>query len=249
MIRTTLPFAALLVFMSVARAVDKPNQGQTAIEQKLLGEWVGGPGVGEIIFRPDGTFERRNYSPGNHTLKGEFELQWKALPPTLVLKCKESTNREFVDSVLSVSLVRLNDDEFAYQKAGENSLTHFDRRLRVRARVVYGSEPRKEKVADIEPWISKVVVKADNALALAQSDWITLTAEAKRIYTSPQGGVIIDGKVTEEKDEFKVEIDGCGGVPLRASAKMKRGERTVVNLKDGEFKTEMFVALEVIETK
>ncbi len=58
----------------------------------------------------------------------------------------------------------------------------------------------------------------------------------------------LDGKVTEEKGEFKVEIIGCAGSPLIASAKMKPRERTVVNVKDGgKYKTDLFVALEVIE--
>jgi hypothetical protein len=242
--KTLFSVIAVILFIpfnQMAVGGDREN-ASVALEKKLHGEWKGGPGVGEIIFRPDETFERRNYSSGKHTLKGVWALQWKALPPTLVLKCKESTNPEFVDSVLSVSLVRLNNDEFAYQTAGEKSSTRFDRRLRVRARVVQGSGPKKEKVADVEPWINKVL-KADYALVVPKTDWITVSAERTRLDSG--NGYFLDGKVTAEKGEFKVEIKGCAGCELSASAKMKPGERTVVRVSH----TDWFVALEVIEKK
>jgi hypothetical protein len=231
-------FAAMLL-LPFAQAGENVRP---TLEKKLHGEWKGGPGVGEIIFRADGTFERRNYSPGAHTLKGTWELKWKSLPPTLVMTCKESTNPKFVDSALSVSLVRLNDDQFEYQSAGEKSSIRFDRRLRVRARLVLGSGPRKEKVADIEPWISKG--GADYALMVPKTDWITVSAERTRLDSG--NGYFLDGKVTEEKGEFNVEIKGCAGCPLSASAKMKPGERTVVKVSGTR---SWFVALEVIEKK
>jgi hypothetical protein len=234
-------FAAMLL-LPFAQAVVAGENVRPTLEKKLHGEWKGGPGVGEIVFRPDGTFERRNYSPGVHTLKGTWELKWKSLPPTLVMTCTESTNPKFVDSALSVSLVRLNDDQFEYQSAGEKSSTRFDRRLRVRARVVRGSGPQKEKVADVEPWINKVV-KADYALVAPRTDWITVSAERTRLDYG--NGYFLDGKVIEEKGEFKVKIEGCDGCPLIASAKMKPGERTVVRVSNGS----LFVALEVIEKK
>jgi len=244
--KTVFSVIAVILFIPfnlVAVGGDREN-ASVALEKKLHGEWKGGPGVGEIVFRPDGTFERRNYSPGNHTLKGDWTLQWKALPPTLVLKCKESTNPKFVVSELSVSLVRLNDDEFAYQTAGEKSPSRFDRILKVRAKVVYGSGPQKEKVADVEPWINKVV-KADYALVVPKTDWITVAQTAGATRLDSGNGYLLDGTVTEEKGEFKVEIEGCAGVRLSASAKMKPGERTVVKISN----TDWFVALEVIEKK
>ena len=236
-------FAAMLLlpFAQPVMAVGGEDVRPT-VEKKLHGEWKGGPGVGEIIFRPDGTFERRNYSPGDHTLKGTWELKWKSLPPTLVMKCKESTNPKFVDSALSVSLVRLNDDQFEYQSAGEKSSTRFDRRLRVRARVVRGSGPQKGKVADVEPWINKG--GADYAPMVPKTNWITVSAERTRLDSG--NGYFLDGTVTEEKGEFKVEIKGCAGCPLSASAKMKPGERTVVRVSGAKT---WFVALEVIEKK
>ncbi len=84
--------------------------------------------MGEFNFRAGGTFERRHYSPGNHTLTGTWQLEWKGLPPTLVVTCNESTNPEFVGWVLAVELVRLNDQEFAYQTPGDQSVLRFERK-------------------------------------------------------------------------------------------------------------------------
>jgi hypothetical protein len=243
-------FAAMLL-LPFAQAVmaDEGENVRPTLEKKLHGEWKGGPGVGDIIFRSDGTFERRNYSPGDHTLKGTWELSWTSLPPTLVMTCTESTNPKFVDSALSVSLVRLNDDQFEYQSAGEKSSTRFDRRLRVRARVVRGSGPQKEKVAEVEPWINKVV-KADYAVVAPKTDWITVAQTGGATRLDSGNGYFLDGSVTEENGEFKVAIEGCAGFRLSASATMKPGERTVVNVKhSNEFKTDMFIALEVVEKK
>ena len=65
----------------------------------------------------------------------------------------------------------------------------------VQAKVLYGSEPRNEQVADIELWISRALAKSGSPLALPHTGWIALTVERKGIDES--SGFIIDGKVTE----------------------------------------------------
>jgi hypothetical protein len=119
--------------------------------------------------------------------------------------------------------------------------------LMVRVRVVDRSEPRKEKDAGIEPWIGEALVKAGHASVVPKSKWITLSAEEKKLESG--NGHYIDGKVTQEKGEFKVEIEGCAGIRLHAAAKLKMqpGERTVLNLKASETKTGTFIAVEVIQ--
>jgi hypothetical protein len=246
--KTLIAVFATMLLLPFGQAVmaDEGEEGRPAVQKKLHGEWKGGPGEGEIIFRSDGTFERRNYSPGNHTLKGTWALQWKALPPTLVMKCNESTGSKFVDSVHSVRLVRLDDDQFEYQSTGEKSSSLYDRRLRVHARVVHGSGPQKEKGADLEPWIKpwiNKVLKADYALVTPKTGWITVSAERTRLDSG--NGYFLDGTATKVKGEFKVEIRGCAGEPLVASAKLKLGERIAVQVSH----TDWFVALEVIEKK
>ena len=54
-----------------------------------------------------------------------------------------------------------------------------------------GRGPQKEKVADVEPWINKVV-KADFALVVPITDWITVSAEG-------QGSIpVTDTSLTEQ---------------------------------------------------
>jgi hypothetical protein len=77
-----------------------------------------------------------------------------------------------------------------------------------------------------------------------KTNWITVSAERTRLDSG--NGYFLDGTVTEEKGEFKVKIEGCNGCPLRASAKMKPGERKAVKVSGTD---SWFVALEVIEKK
>jgi hypothetical protein len=107
---------------------DAPRTEPALLEQKLYGEWVGGPCMGTIDFRADGTFERRNYSPGGHTLQGTWALKWNAVPPTLVMTCKTSSSQDFVGWKLTADLVRLNDAEFAYQEPGDEQTVDFERK-------------------------------------------------------------------------------------------------------------------------
>jgi hypothetical protein len=90
-----------------------------ALEQKLLGTWWGGACVGNYTFNADGTYQLRNFTPGNNTLTGAWSLRWDALPPTLVVTCKTSDfkvrdpNRkeyEYFDKTLEIKLVELSSD-------------------------------------------------------------------------------------------------------------------------------------------
>ena len=67
----------------------------------------------------------------------------------------------------------------------------------VQAKVLYGSGPRNERVADIDLWISQSVAKNGSPLALPHTGWIKLTSDDQRLYTSKQGGFIIAGKASE----------------------------------------------------
>ncbi len=119
-----------------------------------------------------------------------------------------------------------------------------DNPAQVRAKVLYGTDQRKEQRADIELWISKAVAKSGSPVALPHTGWSALTGKNQRIYTSKQGGCIIDGKVTEQDGKYKVVIDGCEGVPLDETVTLKPGERRVVNLSDIPGPNNIFVALE-----
>src|SRR5688572_25898464 len=97
MARMLLLLASLAFITSAqtARTADKPREPLVALEKKLHGMWESGRDcVGDLTLRADGTFERLHYSPGNNKLTGTWELRWNALPPTLVLTCKDSDERD-----------------------------------------------------------------------------------------------------------------------------------------------------------
>jgi hypothetical protein len=113
MIRTAVFLAASLVFVTSARTADKPKESPAALERRLHGTWNGPPCTGRLTLGADGTFERRNYSPGNYRLTGTWEVRWNALPPTLVLACKTSDYPGFVGTTSEVKLVQLDDEVLA----------------------------------------------------------------------------------------------------------------------------------------
>jgi inhibitor of cysteine peptidase len=118
MIRTAVFLAVSLVLVTSAQTADNPKEGPAALERKLHGEWIGGPCIGELTLGADGSFKRRNYSPGGHDLTGTWELQWNAIPPTLVLTCKTSDNPDYVGKTSKFKLIQLDDGALAYQYAG-----------------------------------------------------------------------------------------------------------------------------------
>jgi hypothetical protein len=113
MIRTAVFLAVSFVFITSAQTADNPKEGPPALERKLHGEWIGGPCVGELTLAADGSFERRNYSPGGNKLTGNWELQWNALPPTLVLSCKTSDDPDYVGKTSKFKLIQLDDEALA----------------------------------------------------------------------------------------------------------------------------------------
>ena len=104
---------------------------QSSLEHKLLGEWHGGPCMGSITFRPDGTHERFHYSPGNYHLAGQWRIQWPSLPPTLVMTCKSGDEKDeplyYVGKVQNLKLLQLDDLQLVYQYSGAGSSARYVR--------------------------------------------------------------------------------------------------------------------------
>ena len=117
MIRTAVLIAASLILITSAQPADTPREVPVALERKLHGEWKGPACGGDWNFAPDGTYQVQHYTPGNNKLTGTWVVRWDALPPTLVLNVKTSDapERIKVGEVWEVKLVRLDDEELAYE--------------------------------------------------------------------------------------------------------------------------------------
>jgi hypothetical protein len=99
-------------------------------ELKLHGDWVGtAPCQGDLTLNPDGTFERRHFSPGGNRLSGDWQLSTDQLPPTLVLHCKDSdeSDRHSVETTTEYQLVELDDNGLSCGIAGTASHVRFAR--------------------------------------------------------------------------------------------------------------------------
>src|SRR5206468_4006743 len=104
----TLPATLLAAALVTAApiSIDRPAKDSPAVERKLHGSWTGeGPCDGELNLLADGTFTRQHYGPGIASLACTWAVRWDALPPTLVLTCKNSTDPAYLDKVSSVKLV------------------------------------------------------------------------------------------------------------------------------------------------
>jgi hypothetical protein len=126
----TLPATLLTATLVTAApvSIDRPAKDLPAVERKLHGGWMGeGPCDGELNLLADGTFTRQHYGPGNVSLAGTWTVRWDALPPTLVLTCKNSTDPAHLDKVSSVKLVELDDDNLAYQWPGQSKPVRYKR--------------------------------------------------------------------------------------------------------------------------
>lgn len=120
-----LSLAAVACLAAVAPAAETPANRQD-LQEVLHGVWRGGPCMGLITFSADGTFERRHYSPGNNEIRGTWALRWDALPPTLVMTCKESNDPSSFPAgkVWELKVVRLDAHIFEYAFSDEGSSTY-----------------------------------------------------------------------------------------------------------------------------
>lgn len=137
-------FLALLQIATCQPALTAPPQSDTAeksagtrtIEKKLIGTWYGPDCGGDYTFNADGTFDVKNFTPGNNTLTGTWSIRWDALPPTLVLTIKSSDFRKrdsqreeypFVGKDREQSLLQLNEKALVFHYPNDKRAWHFSR--------------------------------------------------------------------------------------------------------------------------
>ena len=110
MSRMVFGVVALFFPVLAVSVADEVGDAPTALEKKLLGTWIGdGPCDGQLIFKLDGTYERKQYGPSGSNCVGSWIVRWDALPPTLTLKCQKSDNPDYVGKTSPWKLVELND--------------------------------------------------------------------------------------------------------------------------------------------
>ncbi len=129
----TLPFLIVTMLTSIAAAAPTPSGGATdaeasaakekdsalaALEKKLHGEWRSGPCIGTLQFYADGTYMRDHWPPAGIRSTGQWSIQWNALPPTLVLHCKTSTDPADVNQTTKYNLTRLNQSALSLTARG-----------------------------------------------------------------------------------------------------------------------------------
>lgn len=176
----------VLLATNLALADEKPEAKQQLPDGKLHGTWRGGACMGELTIRPNGTFQRDHYSPGNNKLTGTWKLTWDALPPTLVLSCTDSDDADFIDKQEELKLTELNDEALAFQYPG-----------------------------DFKSRYVRIVPADKKELAVLQGTWIPLQHEEHGEKASGEFNfkqIIKDDKITflvngEVKAEGKVVID------------------------------------------
>jgi hypothetical protein len=112
--------AVLLVGLAQVVLADPPGNKPAVPEQKILGEWKGEIGCdGRFIFRADGSYELKDYSPGPYDSAGTWKVRWDAARPTLVLACTTSEIPEEVCTTTEVKLIQLDDKGLAFEWANK----------------------------------------------------------------------------------------------------------------------------------
>lgn len=126
MVPTTVVLAALSLPVGAAPPAHRAAAGPTALERKLHGKWTGPACGGDLVLRANGSFERQHYGPANQSLSGTWAVRWDALPPTLVLTCKDADYAGTIGTVQEVKVVQLDDETLTCQH-GRNDPTRYKR--------------------------------------------------------------------------------------------------------------------------
>ena len=119
--QTALMLAIPLLLATSAWTKEKPQERPAALEQRLVGEWKGDAACqGDLLFKADHSLELRNHSPGNYRLVGKWDVRWDALPPTLRMTWKNTTEPDHRSEgkTWEVKLVQLNEEVLLYEFPG-----------------------------------------------------------------------------------------------------------------------------------
>jgi len=113
-------FAGTLVAATVSAAPvpaerAKAEKELAAVAAKLHGSWRGGPCVGCLTFRANGTFEWTGIGPGGDSKTGNWFVRGEALAPILILKCVAADDEEEKGKATEYKLVQMDAASFAFK--------------------------------------------------------------------------------------------------------------------------------------
>lgn len=121
--------AAACMIASILAAIGRADAPPVPpMQTQLHGQWRGAACEGTLIVRADGSFERRSYSPGGHTLKGTWQIAWQPLPPKLTLTCREATSQHFVGWVQTMELIEVDERILAFRTSAEGDRREYKRK-------------------------------------------------------------------------------------------------------------------------
>jgi hypothetical protein len=100
---------------------NEPGKEPGILEQRILGSWKGPGCDGTFLFRADRTYTLTGYGPAPHDSAGTWQVREKALPATLVLKCKTSEIPGNVGKTMEVKIVKLDDKYLAIEYQNQNA--------------------------------------------------------------------------------------------------------------------------------
>jgi hypothetical protein len=111
----TAMFLAVTLIPGTAAPGHEMAGGPSALERKLHGKWTGPACGGNLTLRANGSYEWTHYGPANQSLSGTWVLRWDALPPTLIMTCKEADYVGSIGTVKEFKLIQLDNDTFTYR--------------------------------------------------------------------------------------------------------------------------------------
>lgn len=117
-----------LILIAAAPALTEKGDKPPTVERNLLGQWYGAAACqGDVNFLVDGTFTWRHRGPGDASVAGSWAMKWDALPPTLVLTCKNSTDPDIVGKEWSFKVVELDEGRLACKWPAGGGTAQFSR--------------------------------------------------------------------------------------------------------------------------
>ena len=96
-----------------------------------------------------------------------------------------------------------------------------------------------------EPWVREALQRLGVSEPVAAHPWVPLAETKQRIFTSERGGVELDASVKLEEGTHVVMIEGCEGIELRKTVKLRPGETQVMPISEDGEAGSLYVAIAV----